>query len=504
MIQLIRSILAICAFLAPPLYAGVSHYLIIGGGPDPEASKVSMEKNAIWFEEILSQLNFSSGITLYGSENREVEDVALHATDDPTVLHWMPLARLSPDHANALTIYRNDHIDWARSGASKQTVEAAISASISQLQPGDDLFIVYSGHGSYHSDPSHNALRLWGETHVDVRDFRRLIDSAADGTVVRYVLPQCFSGAFARTIAPNPANPSLDGIKGKQCGFFAVSERVEAEGCTPGVEIGEYRDYATYFFAALTGQTRTKQPLDRNPDLNGDGRVSLREAHFYAYTEGWSSDIPRSSSDYYLELWEPWYIRWHSFVELHQDNLYLQAAKRLGEKYQLDTASPSALAHQAMQRRRQLGDKINAELARQQSLYQQAETLRKKLRYRFLLEWPNAHHPGSAAYARFITHESEAALTWIRSQPDYPKLEQLQDQVSQLDMNILELRREQAQYARIARALRLAATLENFQRLASKAQQTTYQALTACESWIPPAPRAPSAKVVTSTEVDPS
>ncbi len=499
-----RSLAGILAIVLATIATADDSYLIIGGGPTPEESKVSMEKNAIWFEKILRSHGFQQGRTFYASGTTGA-DIALNAPEDATVQHWMPLARLNPDHENALTVYRPNQIEWSEGGASKQTVEAAIADELRRQKAGDNLLILYSGHGSYTpNDVSRNALRLWGETHLDVNDLRRLTTESKAVGSVRYVLPQCFSGAFARSITPDPAQPSIDGISGNQCGFFAVSPNVIAEGCTLGVEIGEYRDYATYFFAALTGETRTGQPLDRAPDLNGDQKVSLREAHFYAYTDGFSSDIPRTTSDYYLELWEPWYIRWHTFVSPQANNPYLNAARRLADKLNLESSSPSTLSAEARRYRIRLNTDIATANIQQKQLHADAEKLRKAILYRFLLEWPNARHAGSAAYAKFVTQESTAALTWIINQPDYATLADLQDRASQVSLEILDLQRQDAQYARIVRALRFASILENFQRLASTEQHQAYEALTTCEEWImPQSPTNPMAPRTLEPEAQP-
>lgn len=491
--------------VTPTASTAADRYLIIGGGPAPDASQFSIEQNAIWFDHILRERALDGGRTLFASGPNPTADIAVHSTDDPVVQHWLPLSRLNANYEDGAIIFRPHQLAATDGDAGRSSVESTIRDETKRLRSGDSLLILYSGHGSHQPrDESRNALRLWGNSQLDTTDLQKLISTADRNSHVRFVLPQCFSGAFARSITPNPAKPSISGISGNQCGFFAVSERVEAEGCTPSVATDDYRDYATYFFAAFTGQTRNGKALDRNPDLDGDGKVTLSEAHLYAYTEGLSSDIPRSTSDYYLELWEPWYARWHSFVNLRENNLYLQVAKHIGEKYKLNTSTPNALARQAAQRRGQLDNEIDSADARQKTLHEQAEKLRQAIRYRFLLEWPNAHHPGSAAYAHFVTYEAEPALSWIRSQPDYPELERLQDQVSQLDMDILELQREQAQYARIARALHLAATWENFQRLASAEQQATHAALTACEAWVLPETRDPIPEATATNEADPS
>lgn len=69
-----------------------------------------------------------------------------------------------------------------------------------------------------------------------------------------------------------------------RCGFAAESADRLSEGCSASIEVGDYRDYTTYFFAALSGRHRSYQPLERSPDRDRDGYVTLHEAHVHART----------------------------------------------------------------------------------------------------------------------------------------------------------------------------------------------------------------------------
>src|SRR5690606_37790820 len=231
---------------------------------------------------------------------------------------------------------------------------------------------------------SKNALRLWGEVHLDANEFDAALDIAPAGATVRYVLPQCYSGGFTRSILSNPARPTISGFKPNRCGFFSVDERNLAEGCTAGIDAGDYRDYATYFVAALAGQTRLAQPLDIDPDANNDGQVSLAEAHIFAFTEGFSTDIPRSTSDYFLELWEPWYVRWHSFVPISRDNHYWLMAQRLATRLDIKSIDAHAMAMDALAQRQALAEEIETQQEKHDRNHAQAEQLQKDLRRRFL------------------------------------------------------------------------------------------------------------------------
>src|SRR5690606_12071652 len=126
-------------------------------------------------------------------------------------------------------------------------------------------------------------------------------------------------------------------------------------------DAGDYRDYATYFVAALAGETRVGKSLSTQPDLNGDGKVSLIEAHSYAYTEGFSKDIPFSTSDYYLELWEPWFTRWRS-LPFAANNPYWVNAQRIAYRWRrLPQHDPKSMQRHASEQQQRLLKSVEME-----------------------------------------------------------------------------------------------------------------------------------------------
>src|SRR5690606_21507645 len=130
-----------------------------------------------------------------------VMDVVLHTPDAPATLHWLPLARLYGKQQEARTQYRPNVVAHSEGGFTKENVLALLQEELQQMQGGDSLLFIYSGHGSYDSkDVSKNALRLWGEVHLDANEFDAALDIAPAGATVRYVLPQCYSGGFTRSI----------------------------------------------------------------------------------------------------------------------------------------------------------------------------------------------------------------------------------------------------------------------------------------------------------------
>ena len=484
-----RSLIGATALASLALNAvATDRYVIFGGGPTAHAGQVSIEKNVLWIDQVVGQFQFSDGRILYGAGNEgRIADVSELDANNTEAQRWLPLARLYNVQQHALLHYRTNAISNNSGNLTKESVTNVFREELAQLKSGDSLWLIYSGHGSIDTkaDVSRNALRLWGEERLDVNEFAQLLNQAPPHATVRYVLPQCYSGAFVRSMTKNPRHPRIDEVATNRCGFFAVPDDKIAEGCTPGIDAGDYRDYATYFIAAIAGQTRLGQPLTANPDLNGDKKIGLNEAHSYAYTEGFSSDVPRSTSDYYLELWEPWYARWHSFVSLDANNPYWQQAQRLAQKLNIAGENIPAIASHAQAARKRLADQI---AAKERAHFDQAEAeekIRKTLRKHFFLRWANAATPQSASYMQFVREEADEALVWIQQQPEYPQLVEIQDKIASEALETLRLQREEAQYARLLRALRLATIKQNFDRLANKTQKAQYASLTACEAWAP-------------------
>jgi hypothetical protein len=266
-----------------------------------------------------------------------------------------------------------------------------------------------------------------------------------------------------------------------------------AEGCTPGVDVGDYQDYSTYFFAALAGRTRTGERLRRNPDRDGDGRVSLSEAHEYAYTEGLSSDVSRATSEYYLERWRPWYAHWQSFLPVSPDNPSAWRVQRLATNLGLPTEDLARLGRTAFMLRRNLERRIAEATAKLNEQRKQEKRLRRPLYEDFRREWPEGGQPHASAYPRFLTTQASAALEWLRNHAGYPGLVEIQDRIERDKLALLDLRRQAAGMARIQRSLELAGLRENFVRQASASERQTYAALLTCESWS--LPQASSAKI---------
>ena len=254
----------------------------------------------------------------------------------------------------------------------------------------------------------------------------------------------------------------------------------QAEGCSAGIDTGDYRDYSTYFFAALLGQARAGEALAVDPDDNGDGSVSLYEAHVYALRVGESADVPRTTSEVYLERWWPWYRRLWGSAPQPADNRYTQLALELAAKQGLPR-QPQAL-HRALRERRRAHQTQERKVERERDgLSAENERLRGEIRFALEEKWPAAAYPYTLNFQRFLTQEVDAAQAFIAGHWAYPKLVRNQNRYAGLSKTLLSLERNAAQLDKIARMRRLGRILGDFARHASPEARADYERLLACE-----------------------
>ncbi|GAA4442780.1 hypothetical protein [Bremerella cremea] len=142
---------------------------------------------------------------------------------------------------------------------------------------------------------SDNFTHLWPNEEMSVKEWTEFLDQFPADTEVVAVMVQCYSGGFGNMIfqGGDPANGLAEQPR---CGFFStVPDRVAA-GCTPNIDQAEYREYSSYFWEALSGETRTGSAVSQ-PDYNNDGQTSMLEAHAYTVLTADTIDIPIRTSD---------------------------------------------------------------------------------------------------------------------------------------------------------------------------------------------------------------
>ena len=110
---------------------------------------------------------------------------------------------------------------------------------------------------------------------------------------------QCHSSDFANVMFRN--GDPIQGISDlRVCGFFASISARPAAGCTPAVNEAYYKDFSSYFLAALTGRDRVGRPVE-GADFDHNGKVGMNEAFCWSLVNDDSIDTPVCTSDVFLK-----------------------------------------------------------------------------------------------------------------------------------------------------------------------------------------------------------
>jgi hypothetical protein len=456
------------------------HILLVGGGYQPHASQVQIELNVRWLKKLLESRKPNARLETYftAGDRPEIIDVFENVARSETATSSEPLSRLfSVAHKNGHSFFHS-RVQGLSGGTDKGALVARMTELLKSLGPEDQLLFVYNGHGFVSpDDTTHNALRLWGDQHLDVAELAQLFDLAPPSARIRAFFPQCYSGAFARMIRPGAAETrSL--VDRDRCGFFSQDEQFMAEGCTPSIDTDNYRDYTTYFFSALAGRTRNGGPLAQDADRNHDGIVTLREAHFYALVASDSADLPRSTSEAFLERWQPWYLRWVA-IQDPPANVYGELAAAL-EQRAIHSTGKSAVSA-ARQIRREAEEAQRQISIRRAKLKEEIEKLEEPIRAPFEERFPGALVPYTKAFADFYAKDLIAANRFIASRPTYAELRAKQDEDQRLEWESLEQLRRARTVERYFRLRHLALLWDRFQHLASSSERSGLARILACE-----------------------
>jgi hypothetical protein len=456
------------------------HVWIVGGGPTPESSEAQIEFNVTWVLGLLEELAPDAEVRVYyanGLEGGPSTHEWRPVSDADVPLH--PLARVYGRERASGSTLRPHRVPGVLGSTRAEELLPALEAQFADLEVGDRAFFLYNGHGSWAADHSRNALRLWDESRLSVRDFEALLSRVDPEVPVRFIFTQCYSGAFERAVHPGAAEVT-DLAPGQRCGFFAESEDRESEGCSAAIVIGDYRDYTTYFFAALSGRTRLGDPIDTDPDVDQDGAVDPFEAHLYALAEGYNSDLPRSTSEVFLERWQPWYLRWIGTDRI-PDNEYGTVVRTLARAAGLPESGP-ALGRAAQRMFSELMGETTALTRERERILSEVAEIQETIREDVERRWPAAADPDGSAYPAFLESSAGEAAAFVARHAGYPELVRGQERVSEIDLELVDLDRRTARIERLMRSRLLARTLEQLERHGSDEDRAAYRQLRTCEA----------------------
>lgn len=454
--------------------------VIIGGGYDPQGSQVQIELNVRWVRDIL-EANGLPITTYFTDGDAAGVDVHFDVGSDRPDSPLSALARVFGDADLERRRYReNDVLDV--SGSTERGALMPALGDLFERTQGEPLLLVYNGHGGPSPDEQAGVtLELWQDSFVSARELHGLLDrrKAAREDPFRFVFTQCYSGGFHRLAYADPTTgDTLSDTP--RCGFTAESAYRLAEGCSAGIDSGDYRDYSTFFFAAVADQERDGSVLDRDPDDDADGETSLREAHLYALEKAHSTDLSRSTSEDWLDNWQPWYLRWLPMQSELPNNEYARLFRTLAVAANLPLDDRVG---------RHLRELLKTHRTRIETLRDERERLRQtvldtqaELQRAVVGRWPTLLGPYTTAYRNLaVRGELDDISLWIEQQPGHADLVLLLASADDLDRQTLATERELVLAHKLLRLRHLAVTKGQLAQYGSADEHRDYAALLACE-----------------------
>lgn len=363
--------------------------------------------------------------------------------------------------------YRFPHVA-ADGAASPEQLRLRLEQAL--REPGEPLLLYVATHGEQGDSERENRVVLWGGFTLSTADFAGWIDELQPRRSLVMLNTACYSGGFMEMLFTD-AEPSRGPAKVTRCGLFAATEDQVASGCDPDPRRRDGEGYGRYVLRALRGEDEHGQPLPREQlDYDGDGRISLLEAHTRARIATDSFDIPTTTSERWLR----------------------QQAKRTGKSAEVSLPEEQAVitalgarlgvadAQAATALLRQRDDSFERQSETWHELDDRANDAAEDLRIALLERWPvldDPWHPDHASELAKNREEIAAFLAGSSLTAAYRASQAASDSAAELSDDRM------VQVSAARRLVRAYETVELARHLKAKGGRAwkKYQELLACE-----------------------
>jgi len=476
---------AVAGFTSTSL--AVDHVLTIGGGYSPRGNQVSLEKNVLYFQRLLGE-RAPGGVAhdiYFADGNNPNRDLQYRVDEDdiPPANRMMAELLAKDDYLDLA--YRDHEIPGLQGPSRRAALNQWFQETGSKLKAGDRLLIYATAHGgkSKNKKNDHDTkLYLWDGDSIRVPEFVELLDKLPKGVEVALVMVQCYSGGYSHVIF-NEGDPSKGLSDRVRSGFFATVHNRPAAGCTPDIDEENYQEYSSYFWAGLTGKTRTGKEVEL-PDYDGDGRVTFEEAHAFSLLTSDSIDVSIKTSDAFLrefsEKGGDLLSEDADLAALLEHATPVQQAVLNGLAEQLDLGGGPVIeaaekeAKNQEQLRKRLADERNKKGKRYNELKDEiADSLKRR--------WPELANTLSPQATQLLTSQSGEFLTAIQSNSAYSEMTQLRREREELSGRRLDAERRWAKCQRLIRVAENVILAANLEEVADEETVEAYQRLLAAE-----------------------
>ncbi len=446
--------------------------LIIGTGPEPGSTQISIEQDVGLAAEVLP----GPRALLFGG-GRRAESVVEHRRAESPSLRSR-LAALFGAPTDPDSTYRPTRLLPDGPATSRHVLSALDRALAEGRGP---LLVYWAGHGEQGEAPQDNVVRLWGAFAITPTDLATALGRPSVQRSAQVVMTTCFSGGFAELVFED-ADPGAGPSARVHCGLFAAPWDDEASGCDPDPERAHQEGFGLHFLNALRGRDRRGRALPADEvDLDGDGAVSLLEAHAHARVSSLGIEVPTTSSERFLRA---------AFDELGAEpaSEAPPAARLLPEDAWVADRLGRELAARTLAEAEDRVESLDAAMEALDERLAEAEARADDAYYRLriaLLErWPALDDPWNPRFAADLERDGAAIAHALDHSPEGRLHAEASARVDALAAGLDALR------VRRARAERLARAYENLELAAQLASRPSpllerYRALLACERAAP-------------------
>ena len=459
--RLTAAAVGLAATLAVPAEAATPEILIFGGGWGPDGTQRSIEAHVL---ALAKALDAHKPTILFGGGPKGTRSVQVKSSSADEATRVLGLIFDRP--ANLDVGYRAPLID-ADGPARKTTLLLALSRIAKQ-----PAILFGVGHGSRPVDDGPPVLDLWGgaKDALGVAELSAALDARTAPITV--VLGQCYSGGFAELMYRSPSSGQAL-AKPTRCVLSAVPSDREASGCTADIRDPGARAYVAVVSEALAGA--------RGADLDGDGKVSIAEAHSYARIHDPTIDVPVSTSEAWLRA---------VVAELPpriagRDVAALVKAARLTERAVLLALSPKTSIAEAEAMFDTTAGQIDTLDKTIADLDGSRADLRRRLEDRVVERWPELANPFHAIARALLAVSPSPIVTFAKGQPELAEIERIDRRIHLHSTALDKLERSSAKLERWLRAVEIVVYEQAIRRSATAAQKADLDQLLACESTAP-------------------
>nr|WP_236649253.1 hypothetical protein [Rhodopirellula sp. SM50] len=469
------------ALLAPLPVRAADYFLTIGGGYSPAGNQASLENNVLFFQRVLDETNLDQRHNDVFFSDGSANGADVQVIDPQTIPKANRLmAEFFGSRSSLGLSYRNHRIPEVRGSTRPENIRKWFDEVGVTMTTGDRLLLFVTAHGNKSADskdPYNTTIATWNNSSIKMREFVSLLDRLAVGVDVVAIMVQCHSGGFAKLIY-NGGDPDRGLSPQRRCAFFATVHDRPAAGCTPEVDESSYVEYSTYFWAALSGRSRTGDPINP-PDYNHDGIVSFDEAHAYTILTADTIDLPIKTSGEFLSQYSK-FAEGDSELLSNEESYDLvlslatttQAAILEGLSEQLNLTGNDRLvgAWKALEEGRRRGR------SRRRAPESSSEQLRRKIAGDLKRKWPELANVVNPVSIELMTSRAAEFVAAIEKHRDYKRYRELADKPKP------DSTKQNVKYDRFLRVADNVLLAENLRRLGDEERIAQYEALVAAES----------------------